>query len=146
MGVRCSVFIPEGVSPSPSTLNLLRQHGADVVIVGKIYRDALSAAQNAVKREDNASVRTARKDIHKIHTGLHSIMVPAYDHPTVWEGHASMVEEIAGQLGKPPGAIICRSVRDARAKERSLMQMQRWRRRVDWWNYPGMQERRMGQW
>jgi L-serine/L-threonine ammonia-lyase len=36
-----------------------------------------------------------------------SILVPAYDHPTVWEGHATMVKEIASQLGRKPDAILC---------------------------------------
>ena len=36
-------------------------------------------------------------------------MVPAYDDPILWEGHASMVEEIHRQLpeGVKPNAIVC---------------------------------------
>ena len=36
-------------------------------------------------------------------------MVPGYDHPLVWEGHASMVHEIKRQLpeGITPDAIFC---------------------------------------
>jgi len=34
-------------------------------------------------------------------------MVPAYDNPTVWEGHSSMVHEIQQQLKKEPDAIFC---------------------------------------
>lgn len=34
-------------------------------------------------------------------------MVPAYDHPTVWAGHGSMIEETAADLQTPPKAILC---------------------------------------
>lgn len=35
-------------------------------------------------------------------------MVPAYDDELVWEGHSSMVHEIARQLGgKKPGVLFC---------------------------------------
>ena len=39
-----------------------------------------------------------------------SVLVPSYDHPTLWEGHASMVEEMEKQLPqevKKPDAIFC---------------------------------------
>jgi threonine dehydratase len=34
--------------------------------------------------------------------------VPPFDHPTIWEGHASMISEIAehGQLPQPPAAVV----------------------------------------
>ena len=37
------------------------------------------------------------------------MIVPGYDHPLVWEGHASMVHEIKRQLpeGITPDAIFC---------------------------------------
>lgn len=34
-------------------------------------------------------------------------MVPAYDDPVVWEGHSSMIIEIAAQLPEKPDAIFC---------------------------------------
>lgn len=33
--------------------------------------------------------------------------MPAYDHPTVWAGHGSMIEEISSELPAPPKAILC---------------------------------------
>lgn len=36
-----------------------------------------------------------------------SILVPAYDHELLWEGHSSMIQEIARQLPKRPDAIFC---------------------------------------
>ena len=41
---------------------------------------------------------------------MSSVMVPAYDDPTVWEGNSSIISEIAQQLPKDlgsPSAIVC---------------------------------------
>ena len=39
----------------------------------------------------------------------HSVMIPAYDDPLLWEGHASMVHEVRRQLpeGVKPDAVFC---------------------------------------
>lgn len=39
----------------------------------------------------------------------YSVMIPAYDDPVLWEGHASLVHEIQQQLpnGTKPDAIFC---------------------------------------
>jgi L-serine/L-threonine ammonia-lyase len=34
-------------------------------------------------------------------------MVPAYDDPILWEGHASMVSEMSHQVPVKPDAIFC---------------------------------------
>ncbi|KAF8270353.1 tryptophan synthase beta subunit-like PLP-dependent enzyme [Lactarius quietus] len=43
------------------------------------------------------------------------VLVPAYDHPTLWEGHASMIAEIRTQLprGVKPAAVFCSGCRNA---------------------------------
>jgi len=89
LGLRCTVFLPEGVSAS--TAGFLKREGAEIVTVGKIYLDALKAAERAVETDSNA------------------VMVPAYDEPLLWEGHSSMIAELTRQLpskGKPD-AIFC---------------------------------------
>ncbi len=37
----------------------------------------------------------------------HSVMMPAYEDPIVWDGHSSMIEEVQKQLPKKPDAILC---------------------------------------
>ncbi len=37
----------------------------------------------------------------------HSVMIPAYDDPILWEGHGSMISEISQQLDRKPDAIFC---------------------------------------
>ncbi|KAG6909450.1 hypothetical protein DXG01_000435 [Tephrocybe rancida] len=85
----CTVYLPTGAAQS--TIDILRRQGARVQVVGRFYAEALQAAQAHVAREDNA------------------VMVPAYDHETLWEGHGSMVSEIASQLpnNTKPDAIFC---------------------------------------
>lgn len=51
-GLRCTVFIPEGVTIH--TLRLLKQEGAEVVVGGKQYSDALKGAAEMVSTEANA--------------------------------------------------------------------------------------------
>ncbi|PCH38355.1 tryptophan synthase beta subunit-like PLP-dependent enzyme [Wolfiporia cocos MD-104 SS10] len=89
LGVRCTVFLPEGVSAS--TVDFMRAEGAEIIVGGKCYLQALNAAEDAVKASPLA------------------FMVPAYDHPLLWEGHGSMIPEIARQLpaGTKPDAIFC---------------------------------------
>lgn len=36
------------------------------------------------------------------------IYVPPFDHPDIWEGHSTLIEEVAAQLdGKKPNVVIC---------------------------------------
>lgn len=87
LGLRCTVYVPEGVAER--TLDLFKGESAETVVIGKMYAEALAAAQKAIEAEDNA------------------VMIPAYDDPTVWEGHGSMVSEISRQLTVKPDAIFC---------------------------------------
>ncbi|XP_008687148.1 serine dehydratase-like isoform X2 [Ursus maritimus] len=34
------------------------------------------------------------------------VNVPPFDHPLIWEGHASLVRELKAALGTPPGALV----------------------------------------
>ncbi|TBU32291.1 tryptophan synthase beta subunit-like PLP-dependent enzyme [Dichomitus squalens] len=85
----CTVFLPYGVSQA--TIDFMRKEGAKIDIGGEYYHHALQRAQAAVAAEAKA------------------VMVPGYDHPLVWEGHASMVHEMRHQLpdGVKPDAIFC---------------------------------------
>ncbi|KAF8162968.1 tryptophan synthase beta subunit-like PLP-dependent enzyme [Crassisporium funariophilum] len=87
LGLRCSVFIPEGVTKN--TLGLLKQENAEVIVGGRHYAEALKAAEELVKEDPQA------------------VMVPAYDNSTLWSGHSSMIHEIHKQLQEEPDAIFC---------------------------------------
>ncbi|EGO03864.1 hypothetical protein SERLA73DRAFT_69687 [Serpula lacrymans var. lacrymans S7.3] len=85
--VRCTVYLPEGVGQE--THNLLRKHGADIIIAGERYSQALQKLREDMKNDPTA------------------VLLPTYDDPLVWEGHGSMVLEIKAQLSKKPDAIFC---------------------------------------
>lgn len=89
LGIRCSVVLAEGAGDA--VLKFLQQQGADTRVAGKYYIEALKVAQGIIATDPNA------------------ILVPSYDHPLIWEGHASMITEIARQLpnGTKPDAIFC---------------------------------------
>ncbi|RPD53162.1 tryptophan synthase beta subunit-like PLP-dependent enzyme [Lentinus tigrinus ALCF2SS1-7] len=89
LGVRCTVYLPHGVSQS--TIDFMRKDGAEVVVEGSYYHEALQAAHKAVAADPN------------------SVMVPSYNDPLLWEGHASLIHEIKRQLpeGTVPDAIFC---------------------------------------
>lgn len=93
----CTIVVP--VTTSPLIIGKLRRLGAEVVQTGGHW-----AAADAHLREELLSRDPA------------GVYVPPFDHPDIWEGHASMVDELAAQLpplldqGKGdgvPDAIVC---------------------------------------
>ncbi|TFY71758.1 hypothetical protein EVG20_g1259 [Dentipellis fragilis] len=89
LGVKCTIFFPEGVPQG--TRDFLQALGAELVVAGRFFLEALRAAEEAVKNDPNA------------------VLVPAYDDPTLWQGHASMIDEMKAQAprGIRPDAIFC---------------------------------------
>ena len=52
LGLRCTIFLPAG--PSASTLAFFKMEGAAVRVGGDCYQQALDAALEFVKTEENA--------------------------------------------------------------------------------------------
>ena len=105
LNVRCTVYITEGVSEEMH--NFLKKERAEVVIAGKYYAQALERAEDAVEREENAYVSAGCFKIMLTDKYYCRVMVPAYDNPIVWQGHASMIKEIVYQVPNKPDAIFC---------------------------------------
>lgn len=93
----CTIVVP--LTTSPLMIGKLRRLGAEVVQTGAHW-----AAADAHLREELLSRDPA------------GVYVPPFDHPDIWEGAASMVDELALQLpalldqGKGdgvPDAIVC---------------------------------------
>ncbi|CAK5279537.1 unnamed protein product [Mycena citricolor] len=87
LNVKCTVFIPAGASPA--IVKFLQNQDARTVVGGVKYSDALEAAKQLASQDVNA------------------VLVPAYDDPVVWEGHASLIHETVKQLPEPPSVILC---------------------------------------
>ncbi|XP_008291605.1 serine dehydratase-like [Stegastes partitus] len=87
MGVPATIIIP---SSSPQlVVQRLQDEGATVKIVGKVWDEANAEALRVAEAE-----------------GL--TYVPPFDHPLLWQGHASLIAEVAASLGPSvkPGAVL----------------------------------------
>ena len=85
LGVRCQVFLP-GVSPEAKRARL-RALGAEVVVVGELYPDALAACL-ARQKETGA------------------LLTHAYDQPEVVAGAGTLGQEIEAQGGLPDSVLV----------------------------------------
>uniref|UniRef100_A0A3Q0T3P2 L-serine ammonia-lyase n=1 Tax=Amphilophus citrinellus TaxID=61819 RepID=A0A3Q0T3P2_AMPCI len=87
MGVPATIIVPS--STPQLVVQRLQDQGVAVKIVGKVWDDANAEALKLAGTE-----------------GL--TYVPPFDHPLLWEGHASMVVEVAACLGPSvkPGAVV----------------------------------------
>ncbi|KAG8716402.1 hypothetical protein FRC11_013385 [Ceratobasidium sp. 423] len=88
LGVRTKIYIPSAAYEVQPTLAAA---GADVVIGGNDYSEALASAEQLCSQDD------------------HAVLIPAYDHPTLWEGHSTLIYEVERQLPNriKPDAILC---------------------------------------
>jgi len=85
LGIPCTVFVPE--STQPACVNLIRDNGAQVKIVGSTY---------------NAAEEIALKEAEKQGCGF----LHPYNHPEVWAGNSTLVKELKVQLPSKPSTIV----------------------------------------
>jgi threonine dehydratase len=85
LGVHCEVFVPTVSSPAKQAK--LRELGAQVVVTGNAYAEALEACL-ARQRETGA------------------LLTHAYDQPEVVAGAGTLAMEIEEQGGEPPGSVL----------------------------------------
>jgi threonine dehydratase len=85
LGVKCEVFVP--TVSSPAKQKKLRELGAEVVVTGAVYAEALEAC-------------IARQ------TQTGALMTHAYDQPEVVTGAGTMAGEIEEQGGGVPDAVL----------------------------------------
>lgn len=85
LGVPVTVFVPE--TTSKPAIERIRLEGATIKIVGKVWDEADAAAR--------AEVETRKAGY-----------VPPFDHPLIWEGHASIVDELTLETEKPDAIVL----------------------------------------
>jgi threonine dehydratase len=85
LGVPCEVFVPTVSSPAKQAK--LRELGAQVVVTGSAYAEALEACMTR-QRETGA------------------LLTHAYDQPEVVAGAGTLAMEIEEQGGEPPGSVL----------------------------------------
>lgn len=85
LGIPTTVFIPS--SSSAIYINAIKAYGAEVVIAGSVWDEAHKAASEFALKYNAA-------------------YIPPFDHPTLWKGHATIIEEVANQGIEKPDLVI----------------------------------------
>jgi L-serine/L-threonine ammonia-lyase len=83
LGVPVLVVVPE--TASARARELIRREQADVIVHGASFQEANALAQSMV--------------------GAHDAFIHPFDDPLLWEGHASMIDEVA-RAGVKPDAVL----------------------------------------
>ncbi|XP_008845693.1 serine dehydratase-like [Nannospalax galili] len=85
LGIPATIVLPENTSQQ--VVQRLQSEGAEVQLTGKVWDEANMRAQELATRDG-------------------WLNVSPFDHPLIWEGHASLVRELKVSLGTPPGAVV----------------------------------------
>lgn len=85
LGVEVTIVVPK--TTSSDVCRRVEGEGATVIVHGPVWDEANAHAQ-ALAREDG------------------SAYIPSFDHPTIWRGHATMVDELARQMDRPDVIVL----------------------------------------
>lgn len=85
LGVKTTVVLP--VTTPDSVIEMLKREGAETVVCGEAWDEANNYALELTKGENTA-------------------YIPPFDHPKLWEGHATMIDELKEECGAQPDLII----------------------------------------
>ncbi len=85
LGIKTTVFLPS--TSNQIFINALKLEKAEVIIKGDVWDEANKAAM-AYAKEINAG------------------FIPPFDHPLIWEGHSTIIDEIADEGIKPDCVVV----------------------------------------
>ncbi|NXN33963.1 SDSL protein, partial [Nycticryphes semicollaris] len=85
LGIPVTVVVPS--TTGPTTIHKLEELGAEVEVSGQVWDEANRRALELAKTEGWVSIHP-------------------FDHPLVWEGHTSLVQELKDSLETKPDAIL----------------------------------------
>ena len=86
LGMDCTVVVPG--SPTSYMADVIRREGATVEGVGRIFDDAKERALEIVASDPEA------------------YFVHPFDHPLLWKGHSTIVDELVEQTEKPDAIVL----------------------------------------
>ncbi len=84
LGIPTTIFLPS--TSHQLFVNEIQSYGAHVVIAGDVWDDAHLAASEHAKNN-------------------HAAYIPPFDHPVLWNGHATLIHEV-DDAGLRPDAVI----------------------------------------
>uniref|UniRef100_A0A452GQ46 L-serine deaminase n=1 Tax=Gopherus agassizii TaxID=38772 RepID=A0A452GQ46_9SAUR len=85
LGIPATIIVP--TSTPLATVQKMEEQGTEVQVFGKVWDDAYAKALALAETKGWVSIHP-------------------FDHPLIWQGHASMVRELKDSLGHKPGAIV----------------------------------------
>ncbi len=85
LGLPVMVVVPDG--SSPFMMQKIELEGAEVMVHGETFDDAAELARELAEVPD-------------------TIYIPPYDDPLIWEGNASLIDEIVEQGVRPDGILL----------------------------------------
>ncbi|MCC7052835.1 MAG: pyridoxal-phosphate dependent enzyme [Gemmatimonadaceae bacterium] len=85
MGIAVVVVVPQ--TTTERALALLRQHGAEVVVHGASWQEANEHALSLVGPAD--------------------AFIHPFDDPLLWDGHATLIDEVAAAGLRPDAVVLC---------------------------------------
>lgn len=88
MGIKTTVVVPTTTKEFMRTK--LTALGATVKVFGEAWNDANVFAQSLVKKESSEK----------------AIYIPPFDHPTIWAGNASVIDECDAQMAAPDAVVV----------------------------------------
>ncbi len=85
LGVDATVVVPE--TTAPEVRRRIEEQGAEVIVHGSVWDETHRHAMTLAREETSG-------------------YIPPFDHPSLWKGHATIVDELAGQCAKPDAVIL----------------------------------------
>lgn len=111
LGLPVRVIVP--TTTKPLMLDKIRAQGAEVEVRNQQSPFCLSSTSplDAQRRHSkqvhgdnwNAADALARQLVAQDPSAAY---IPPYDHPLLWEGHSTLVDELAAEMGERPAAIV----------------------------------------
>ena len=85
LGVQTTVFVPE--TTPPDARRKIASQGAEVKVAGSVWDEADGEARTLAEK-------------------VNGLYISPFDHPLIWEGHATIIDEIANEIDKPDTVVL----------------------------------------
>ena len=85
LGVKVQVFIP--TTSNPLFIDAIKRYGAEVIVAGEVWDEANAAALDSATKHSAA-------------------YLPPFDHPLIWAGHSTLIDEVVAAGVKPDAVVV----------------------------------------
>jgi L-serine/L-threonine ammonia-lyase len=85
LGVQTTVFVPQ--TTPPDARRKIASQEAEVKVAGRVWDEADLGARALAEK-------------------IGGLYISPFDHPLIWEGHATIVDEIASEMDKPDAIVL----------------------------------------